>query len=544
MRVLPLGWIASMMLTGSALAAEPKPAPDVYETLLAGTVVGTETATRTVTPTGGKLKSRIDLTVPQGAIGFVQEASLDGTGTRITSYRCDIEAGGVVQRVRAVRDSKGWTVDAGLAAAPEPQATKTFPAGPSTLVIDNNMASHLDLLCRDLARSGAPPASVTAIVPQALAAIPGKITSLGESAGKLDGASVTAVEWRLEMANVLIDLDCRKGDGAFLGGKVPIQKAEYRRKGYEAGGAAAAAAAAAEAPDPRERATGVTGPAGELAAVLTVPASPKAVPGVVLLSGSGPNDRDETIGPNKPFRDIARGLADRGIASLRFDKRTVTVKDLSKASTLRDEYVVDALEAVKQLRAAPGVDPNRIFVLGHSEGTLVAPVVAREAEGIRGIVLIAGPARPLDVLIHDQIAFQMKNAGQDDDAVKEQTSKLDEAFARIRKDPSSQEAVMGAPAAYWRDVFSYDLPKLLAESKLPVLVLQGEKDVQVSKTLDFDAMRARVGDAAGRVTWKSFPDLNHLMMPAKGTATGAEYGIAGHVDPAVMAAIAEWILAR
>jgi len=536
MRISGFLWIP--LLASGVVPAQQPPAPtDVYEIYSGDKLVGTETASRPVA--GGPLESRTEVSVGGATLTFVQKGMLDATGRRLSDYRCDIESPRGPARMRAILGEGGWTLDASWPSA-QPAVTKSFPAGASTIVLDNNLASHLDLLCRDLVASGSETASYTALVPQVLASVPLQAKRGEEGRGTLDGKPVESVRYRLDAGNVLIELRCGRGDGALLDATVPIQSARYVRKGF---GSASASPSPAPS-DARERSAVVKGPAGDLAAVLTVPPSEKPVPGVLMLSGSGPNDRDETIGPNKPFRDLARGLADRGVATLRFDKRTVTLKDASKASTIRDEYVVDALEALKLLRATPGVDPTRIFVLGHSLGTLAAPLVAKEAGGTRGLLLLAGPARPPDALLHDQLVFQMKLAGQDAATIEAETGKIAKAFERLRRDPSDTTATFGAPAAYWRDVLKLDLASLVAESKLPALVLQGEKDVQVSKTLDFDVLRARLGDGDGRFSYRTFPALNHLFMPVEGEGTGKEYGIAGHVDPAVSRAIADWILAR
>ncbi len=528
------GFVLGLVLFGglAATAAEPAPATtDTFEILLGDKVAGTEAATRATAETGSTLRSRVDLTLPGGiSLSFSQEADLDAAAKRILRYRCDLDAGGTRARFRATSGETGWKLDAGPADAPAPAATKDLPKTSGDVVIDNNFASHLDLFCRGLALEPGGTASNTVIVPQALQAMTMKTSRLAD-------ADAATARYRLELANTVVELDCRKSDGALLEGRVPLQNATYRRKGY-------VPPKREEAVDDRERTVAVKGPAGELAGVLTVPRSERPVSAMLMLSGSGPNDRDETIGPNKPFRDLARGLADRGIASLRFDKRTVTIKDPSRSSTLRDEYVVDALEALRVLRAAPGIDAARVFVLGHSLGTIAAPLVAKEGEGVRGLVLMAGPARPTDVLILDQVARQMQIAGQDAATIAKQTEELRAAFERIKRPDADAPPLMGAPAAYWRDVLRYDLTSMVAGASIPVLVLQGEKDVQISKELDFEALRKKVGDAGGRVSYRSFPGLNHLFMQVDGESTGAEYGIPGHVDPAVVAAIADWVMAR
>src|SRR4029078_283577 len=117
--------------------------------------------------------------------------------------------------------------------------------------------------------------------------------------------------------------------------------------------------------------------------------------------------------------------------------------------------------------------------------------------------------------------------------IQAETAKIDASFARLKSDPADATAILGAPAGYWRDLLRLDLATLVRDSKLPALILQGEKDIQVSKTLDFEALRAALGAGDGGYTYKSCADLNHLLMPVTGEGTGKEYGIAGHVDPAV-----------
>jgi len=301
------------------------------------------------------------------------------------------------------------------------------------------------------------------------------------------------------------------------------------------------------AADLRERAIDVNGEAGALPALLLVPKSDAPVPGVVFLSGSGPNDKDETIGPNKPFADIARGLGDRGIASLRFDKRTLAIKDKSGAADVRleDAYYDDARVAIALLSATAGIDPERIFVLGHAEGAMVAPKVAASSSGTRGIVMMAPGVRPLDTIIIDQMESGAKLIGRSADEIAEQTAALQETFAAIR-DPKRKDTApfLGATAACWRELLALDVPKMVRASKLPILVLQGDQDIQVRKDADFELLKTRVGSSGGRVTYRSFAGLNHLFMRVERESTGAEYGFPGRVEPAVISVIADWILLR
>lgn len=267
------------------------------------------------------------------------------------------------------------------------------------------------------------------------------------------------------------------------------------------------------------------------ASTLLVPPAPGPVPAVVFLPGASSADRDGTIGVNRPFADLATGLAERGIASIRFEG-SVSDDDARMA-------------ALREIAAAEGVDPKRVFVVGHAEGATVTPRLAQRAGSVRGIVLLAPAARPIDARLLDQVVYGAKLVGLDADAVADQSASLKRQFAAI-KDPTkgADPQLLGHPASYWRDLLAVDLPRALKSTSLPVLVLHGEKDFEIRKDLDFDVLRSAVGEAKGRVTYRSFPGLNHLFMRVEGTSSGAEYALPGHVDGDVIGAIADWILAR
>src|SRR5215471_14652653 len=146
-----------------------------------------------------------------------------------------------------------------------------------------------------------------------------------------------------------------------------------------------------------------------LPGTLSVPKGEGPFAAVVLVHGSGPNDRDETIGPNKPFRDLAWGLASQGIVVLRYDKRTKVypekMRELVSTLTVKEEVIDDALNAVSLLRGIPGVNPQRIVVLGHSLGGYLLPRIGAADRGIAGLIMLAGMCRPFEDAILDQFSY-------------------------------------------------------------------------------------------------------------------------------------------
>ena len=280
-----------------------------------------------------------------------------------------------------------------------------------------------------------------------------------------------------------------------------------------------------------------------LPGTLTMPAGAGPFPAVVLVHGSGPNDRDETIGPNKPFKDLALGLASRGIAVLRYEKRSKVygAKMAGLAGmTVKDEVLDDAAAAAAMLRSQPRIDPARVFVLGHSLGGMLVPRIAAADAKLAGVIVMAGPARPLDRAILEQVTYLANADGtvtpEEQQAI-DDAQKLVNAVAALKpSDASGTTPVGNAPPSYWLDLRGYDAPSAAKAVKAPMLILQGERDYQVTPS-EF----ARWRDAlAGRrdVTFHSYPALNHLFIAGTGKSLPAEYGQASHVAEDVVNDIA------
>jgi uncharacterized protein len=285
----------------------------------------------------------------------------------------------------------------------------------------------------------------------------------------------------------------------------------------------------------------------ELPGTLSMPIGAGPFPAVVLVAGSGPNDRDETLGPNKPFKDLAAGLASRGIAVLRYDKRTKVhgAKLAGMADlTVKQEVVDDVLEALKVLRANPKVDRARLFVLGHSLGGMLVPRIGAADPSLAGLIVMAGAARSLEDAILEQtryIAMADGTISPDEQAGIDAATKLAARVKALTPDDAKSAAnIAGAPAAYWLDLRGYDPPSAAKALEQPLLVLQGERDYQVTMA-EFEKWKASL---AGRsnVTFHTYPSLNHLFMAGTGKSVPAEYQAPGHVAEPVVTDIAAWIL--
>ena len=278
-----------------------------------------------------------------------------------------------------------------------------------------------------------------------------------------------------------------------------------------------------------------------LPGALTLPKAAGRHPVVVLVHGSGPSDRDETYGPNRPFRDLALGLTSRGIAVLRYDKRSfVHGTRMPRSITVEDEVMEDALAALAVARAHPSVDPARVYLLGHSLGAQLAPEIAVRDGKTAGVILLAAPARPISALMLEQfdyLAALPQNAAENAQA---QLRLAREAVTRYRTGnlPDSV-SILGASVRYLRDLDARDAIVTAQRLTVPLLVLQGERDYQVTME-DFGRWRAAL-ESRSATTLRSFPSLNHLFIAATGPPNPLEYSVPAHVSQDVIDAMATWL---
>lgn len=301
-----------------------------------------------------------------------------------------------------------------------------------------------------------------------------------------------------------------------------------------------------------ERDTTIVSGRWQLPGVLTLPNSKGAIPAVVLVQGSGPHDQDETIGPSKPFKDLAWGLASQNIAVLRYVKRTKQYGADSKGDapfTVKDEVTDDAIAAVTLLSKLPEINKKQIYLLGHSLGGMLAPRIAAEDPQVAGIIIMAGNARPLEKVVIDQINYIASLTSEKTPENQKQIERAEVIAAQVENPslkPTDIVDFFGSPipGSYFLDLRGYDPAKTAAGLKIPVLVLQGGRDYQVTNA-DFDIWRKELANDP-RATFKFFPAYTHLFNPGAGSglASPHDYSKPGNVSEGVVTDIVRWIKAN
>ena len=286
-----------------------------------------------------------------------------------------------------------------------------------------------------------------------------------------------------------------------------------------------------------------------LPSIYSQPTGSGPFPAILLLHGSGAQDRDGRVGACQPLKDIADGLASRGIAVLRFDKRTLHYRKRlalkPEELTTEDECTRDAVAMLGILRMLPGVDRNKLYVAGHSLGGALLPRIVAREDRVAGMIMMAAPARPISTLIYEQARHLLTAQGESEAGADEKLAPLKAQVDRangplLTRNTPASELPLGLGANYWIDLRGYQPAVQAASLAKPCLILQGERDYQVTLK-DFDMWQEALMHNPGS-RFRSFPLLNHLFVRGEGPSLPDEYNRPGWVDGAVIEAITQWIL--
>ncbi|MBB6735188.1 alpha/beta fold hydrolase [Cohnella zeiphila] len=290
-----------------------------------------------------------------------------------------------------------------------------------------------------------------------------------------------------------------------------------------------------------------------LPGTLTIPASGEPSAVAVLVHGSGPEDRDESIGAAKTFRDLAVGLAKEGIATIRYEKRTRehTMQSATPDLTVNEETIDDALLAAEKVRSDPRFAGKPVVVIGHSQGAMLVPRLLNQDKdkAVDAAVLMAGPAEPLEDLMltqYENAVDRAVAAGQPDEVVsqlKQQAEAWKMTLGVIKNEAYTADdypANLRIPnARWWFDFRNYNGPEIARTQSVPLFILQGANDVQVDAS-NLDGWKSALAGRAD-VQYELYPKLNHLFVPSDQPSTGAEYFVPGNVPLQVSEDIASWI---
>jgi hypothetical protein len=516
-----------------------------------------------------------NLDVGGGHLSFVQRLLVDRDTYALKRYDLNLnERSGGTQSIHA--EQAGDSVVLTIEAAGSPFRHSFFAPG-GAMVIDNLIMNHLALIACRVARDGYRPESLNVILPQVGALVPAVIAPQPSAA---DGTR--KIEMRIASVIETLTID---SFGRFSRLDVPSQALHYDRMltafdmpqgapsggspGVPPGGIQGAPPSGTPGPSPNgipgrqpsaassatQRMPDSGAPAGHaifsqdvirfvsngttLDGILTLPSAgqPIPYPAVLLEAGSGPQDRDGTIGANRPFLDLARGLAVNGIASLRYDNRPLAAPRTidPRTVTLRQEVIDDAVAALDYMRSQTEVDGARLFIVGHGSGGSLAASIARADGRVTGLVIIDGTLHPLDAIAGQQLGLGGGETSAGSGLLRAEIDSLEAGTL-----PEGR-LISGRPSRYYRDYASRNLVADFLAFRGPVLILRAGKDPEITME-DLDTWRetARRGGKQGMKILE-FPDLGRALAPFKGEPKSASDLLPGNVDPSVIEAIGNFV---
>lgn len=287
--------------------------------------------------------------------------------------------------------------------------------------------------------------------------------------------------------------------------------------------------------------------------ILTLPENPeKPVPAVVFVHGSGSSNMDEKVMKLTPFKDLAEGLGRHGIASIRYDKRSFAHgrKMLKKGSlTVREEVIEDAVLASEMLKNDPRIDSEKVFIIGHSMGAMLAPRIDFEGGNFKGLILMAGTLDTLEEVLFRQLE-EMKNGKSKimSWVASAQNKKFRKSFENLYEisdeEAKKRKYAGGVDLYYFKEMGKHRAEDYLEKTEKPVLIMQGSRDLQVNVERDFGGYK-RVFGKKDNFSFRLYEGLNHCFVPAlyddisKATK---EFSKERHIGENVISDIAGWIL--
>ena len=512
-----------------------------WEVRLEHKLVGTERVEERAGPAGLEWKSAGSYRITAAPFDYTSTLRCAGVGA-LSSYSLSSSL------VRAGAWPSAGGVSFFAAYGPQGEAPKrgegaTAPGSPEPFVVlDTLCFSHYEVMGRVAVARGHAAFQFTLVTPQANSSRAASFEPLSTATLDIGGTPRDVRTGRISAGQLSVELSYDAQSG----------------RAYRVSDSQGYVAEVAEWPRPwREEEVAIERDGDRVEGTFTRPSGPGPFPALLILPGSGPQDRDSSAGPNKPLRDLARALAAEGVASLRCDKaafrlrRELSSGDRERVARARaqisglgfdDEYRADALPALAWLDARP--ETRELIVCGHSLGSVAAAEIAAVSSRVAGVILLAGPARALDELLAEQTSFQLGRRGAEQQHIDAAVAQIREVFGEIREGKLEPERmIMGAPVRYWQDLFARPLtPEVLAGLSQPVLLAQGGNDCQIGPR-DFEALERALAKRPDTTSHSAllFADLNHLFMKVEGQSTGEEYLLEGSVDPRLPRAVAAWV---
>jgi len=313
-----------------------------------------------------------------------------------------------------------------------------------------------------------------------------------------------------------------------------------------------------------------------LAGTLTLPSGDAPFPAVLLITGSGPQDRNETIYNHRPFLLLADYLTRQGIAVLRVDDRGVGKSTEGFSQATSEDFASDVLAGIEYLKARKEINPKQIGLIGHSEGGLIAPMIAAKSPDVAFIILMAGTGLTGEEILYLQGALIFRAMGVSEEDIIKKCQFNEKIFSVLKEEEDSEIAEerlrqmfmedwekmsdeekeqIGDPEAYlkaqlqsllspWLKFFlTYDPKPTLSKVKCPVLAINGEKDLQVPPKENLSAIEEALKAGGNQnYTIKEIPNLNHLFQTTQ-TGVPSEYAkIEETISPVALKIISDWIL--